>query len=97
MFICTKLHTRHLSFPFYLLNEVGNYLIPNLSIQITLRTDDIDLAGDLVQSLATFLAIEDLSAEADFPGYFEDLRTTLTEVLALFSSALNIILSSLAM
>ncbi|KAG7214905.1 hypothetical protein INR49_005180 [Caranx melampygus] len=48
--------------------------------QITLRTDDIDLAGDLVQSLASFLAIEDLSAEADFPGYFEELRSTLTEV-----------------
>ncbi|XP_008294012.1 BBSome complex member BBS2 [Stegastes partitus] len=48
--------------------------------QITLRTDDIDLAGDLVQSLAVFLAIEDLSAEADFPTYFEELRTTLTEV-----------------
>lgn len=48
--------------------------------QITLQTDDIDLAGDLVQSLASFLAIEDLSAEADFPGYFEELRTTLTEV-----------------
>ncbi|KAA8590505.1 hypothetical protein FQN60_014439 [Etheostoma spectabile] len=48
--------------------------------QITLTTDDIDLAGDLVQSLASFLAIEDLSAEADFPGYFEELRTTLTEV-----------------
>ncbi|KAM9753890.1 BBSome complex member BBS2 isoform 1-T2 [Menidia menidia] len=48
--------------------------------QITLRTDDVDLAGDLIQSLASFLAIEDLSAEADFPSYFEELRTTLTEV-----------------
>ncbi|XP_019732446.1 BBSome complex member BBS2 [Hippocampus comes] len=48
--------------------------------QITLQTDDIDLAGDLVQSLASFLAIEELSAEADFPTYFEDLQTTLTEV-----------------
>ncbi|KAF0041486.1 hypothetical protein F2P81_007384 [Scophthalmus maximus] len=48
--------------------------------RITLRTDDIDLAGDLVQSLASFLALEDLSAEADFPVYFEELRTTLTEV-----------------
>ncbi|XP_054906939.1 Bardet-Biedl syndrome 2 protein homolog [Poeciliopsis prolifica] len=48
--------------------------------QITLRTDDIDLAGDLVQSLASFLAMEDLSVEADFPSYFEELRTTLTEV-----------------
>ncbi|XP_061578712.1 Bardet-Biedl syndrome 2 protein homolog [Cololabis saira] len=48
--------------------------------QITLRTDDIDLAGDVVQSLASFLAIEDLSADADFPQYFEELRSTLTEV-----------------
>ncbi|XP_061891432.1 Bardet-Biedl syndrome 2 protein homolog [Entelurus aequoreus] len=48
--------------------------------QITLGTDDIDLAGDLVQSLASFLAIEELSAEADFPTYFEELQTTLTEV-----------------
>lgn len=53
---------------------------PLLLFQITLNTDDIDLAGDLVQSLATFLAIEDLQAEADFPAYFEELRVTLTEV-----------------
>lgn len=52
----------------------------NLSNQITLNTDDIDLAGDLVQSLTSFLAIEDLQAEADFPNYFQELRTTLTEV-----------------
>uniref|UniRef100_A0A674APZ3 Bardet-Biedl syndrome 2 protein homolog n=1 Tax=Salmo trutta TaxID=8032 RepID=A0A674APZ3_SALTR len=49
-------------------------------LHITLNTDDIDLAGDLVQSLASFLAIEDLQAEADFPTYFGELRTTLTEV-----------------
>uniref|UniRef100_A0A1A8DNI7 Bardet-Biedl syndrome 2 protein homolog n=1 Tax=Nothobranchius kadleci TaxID=1051664 RepID=A0A1A8DNI7_NOTKA len=48
--------------------------------QITLRTDDLDLAGDLIQSLASFLSIEDLAAEADFPSYFEELRVTLTEV-----------------
>ncbi|KAF4101311.1 Bardet-Biedl syndrome 2 protein homolog [Onychostoma macrolepis] len=48
--------------------------------EINLRTDDIDLAGDLVQSLATFLAIEDLQAEADFSVYFKELRATLTEV-----------------
>lgn len=52
----------------------------SILLQITLNTDDIDLAGDLVQSLATFLATEDLQAEADFPTYFEELRVTLTEV-----------------
>ncbi|KAK7891931.1 hypothetical protein WMY93_023894 [Mugilogobius chulae] len=50
--------------------------------QITFKTDDIDLAGDLVQSLASFLGLDDLSAEADFPGYLEELRTTLTEVMS---------------
>ncbi|XP_064191505.1 Bardet-Biedl syndrome 2 protein homolog [Anguilla rostrata] len=48
--------------------------------EITLKTDDIDLAGDLIQSLASFLAIDDLQAEADFPAYFEEVRATLTEV-----------------
>ncbi|XP_056621659.1 Bardet-Biedl syndrome 2 protein homolog [Triplophysa dalaica] len=48
--------------------------------EITFSTDDIDLAGDLVQSLASFLAIEDLHAEADFPIYFKELRSTLSEV-----------------
>ncbi|KAI1890010.1 hypothetical protein AGOR_G00168800 [Albula goreensis] len=48
--------------------------------EITLKTDDIDLAGDLVQSLASFLAIDDLQVEADFPAYFEEVRVTLTEV-----------------
>uniref|UniRef100_A0AAY4ENS5 Bardet-Biedl syndrome 2 protein homolog n=1 Tax=Denticeps clupeoides TaxID=299321 RepID=A0AAY4ENS5_9TELE len=48
--------------------------------EITFNTDDIDLAGDLVQSLASFLAIDDLQAEADFPAYFQELRVTLTEV-----------------
>ncbi|MBN3311028.1 BBSome complex member BBS2 [Amia ocellicauda] len=48
--------------------------------QITLNTDDIDLAGDLVQSLASFLAIDDLQVEADFPEYFEEVRVTLGQV-----------------
>ncbi|KAJ8398586.1 hypothetical protein AAFF_G00421140 [Aldrovandia affinis] len=48
--------------------------------EITLKTDDIDLAGELVHSLASFLAIDDLQVEADFPAYFEEVRATLTEV-----------------
>lgn len=58
-------------------SKISNLILPR---QITLRTDDIDLAGDLIQSLASFLAIEDLQAEADFPVYFKELRATLTEV-----------------
>ncbi|XP_043935476.1 Bardet-Biedl syndrome 2 protein [Protopterus annectens] len=48
--------------------------------QITINTDDMDLAGDVIQSLATFLALEELQVEADFPAYFEDLRNTLVQV-----------------
>ncbi|XP_056382250.1 Bardet-Biedl syndrome 2 protein isoform X2 [Hyla sarda] len=48
--------------------------------EITLRTDDIDLAGDIIQSLAAFLAIEDLPVEANFPKYFDQLRKVLIQV-----------------
>uniref|UniRef100_A0A4W4H8M2 Bardet-Biedl syndrome 2 protein homolog n=1 Tax=Electrophorus electricus TaxID=8005 RepID=A0A4W4H8M2_ELEEL len=48
--------------------------------EITLQTDDIELAGDLVQSLAVFLAIEDLPTEADFPACFEQLRVVCVQV-----------------
>ncbi|KAG9467357.1 Bardet-Biedl syndrome 2 protein isoform X2 [Eleutherodactylus coqui] len=48
--------------------------------EITLRTDDVDLAGDIIQSMATFLAIEDLPVEANFPKYFDQLRKVLGKV-----------------
>ncbi|XP_075694830.1 BBSome complex member BBS2 isoform X1 [Rhinoderma darwinii] len=48
--------------------------------EITLRTDDIDLAGDIIQSMAAFLAIEDLPIEANFPKYFDQLRKVLVQV-----------------
>lgn len=45
-----------------------------------MNTDDIDLAGDIIQSMASFFAIEDLQVEADFPVYFEELRKVLLKV-----------------
>ncbi|XP_020821336.1 BBSome complex member BBS2 isoform X1 [Phascolarctos cinereus] len=48
--------------------------------EITVSTDDIDLAGDIIQSMASFFAIEDLQVEADFPVYFEELRKILVKV-----------------
>uniref|UniRef100_A0A8D0GH17 Bardet-Biedl syndrome 2 protein homolog n=1 Tax=Sphenodon punctatus TaxID=8508 RepID=A0A8D0GH17_SPHPU len=48
--------------------------------EISVCTDDIDLAGDIIQSMASFLAIEDLQVEADFPAYFEELRKALIKV-----------------
>uniref|UniRef100_A0A8D0TVB6 Bardet-Biedl syndrome 2 protein homolog n=1 Tax=Sus scrofa TaxID=9823 RepID=A0A8D0TVB6_PIG len=51
-----------------------------LSGEITINTDDIDLAGDIIQSMASFFGIEDLQVEADFPVYFEELRKVLVKV-----------------
>ncbi|XP_060248191.1 Bardet-Biedl syndrome 2 protein [Meriones unguiculatus] len=48
--------------------------------EVTVNTDDIDLAGDIIQSMASFFAIEDLQVEADFPVYFEELRKVLVKV-----------------
>ena len=47
-----------------------------------LRTDDVDLAGDLIQALANFLNIEDLNVTADFPDDMENLRQILIKVLS---------------
>uniref|UniRef100_A0A8C4PWL5 Bardet-Biedl syndrome 2 n=1 Tax=Eptatretus burgeri TaxID=7764 RepID=A0A8C4PWL5_EPTBU len=38
-----------------------------------ISTDDMDLAGDVIQSLATFLSISDMPVEAYFPAYVEQL------------------------
>ncbi|XP_038609928.1 Bardet-Biedl syndrome 2 protein isoform X3 [Tachyglossus aculeatus] len=57
-----------------------NFTINERVQRITVSTDDIDLAGDIIQSMASFFAIEDLQVEADFPGYFEELRKVLIKV-----------------
>ena len=49
--------------------------------QITFQTDDMELAGLLVQSLVTFLNIVDLSVTCDFPLEIENLRQILIKVI----------------
>ncbi|CAH1270190.1 BBS2 [Branchiostoma lanceolatum] len=48
--------------------------------QVTIKTDDMDLAGEVIQSLALFLGIEDLQVTSDFPGYMEELKNVLIKV-----------------
>lgn len=48
--------------------------------QIILKTDDMDLAGDVIQALATFLNVDDLQSTADFPHEMEKLREILVKV-----------------
>jgi len=42
-----------------------------------LRSTDMDLCGDVVQSLAEYLGLEDLASECDFPKEMEELETLL--------------------
>ena len=53
---------------------------PSQNGKVTLQTDDMDLAGDIVQSMASFLHIEDLQSSADFPKQMEDLRGVVAKV-----------------
>ncbi|PFX14212.1 Bardet-Biedl syndrome 2 protein homolog [Stylophora pistillata] len=47
---------------------------------VSIKTDDMDLAGDIIQALATFLGIEDLQTTAEFPDHLEELRGVLLKV-----------------
>ena len=47
--------------------------------QMVIRTDDMDMAGDFIQALASFLNIEDLQVTADFPDEMEILREILVK------------------
>ena len=48
--------------------------------QITFRTDDMELAGVLVQSLIVYLNIIDLQVTCDFPEELENLIQILVKV-----------------
>ena len=45
-----------------------------------MKTDDMDLAGDVVQAMATFLNLDDLQTTIDFPDEMEMLRQVLIKV-----------------
>lgn len=47
---------------------------------ITLKTDDMDLAGDIVQALANFLNLDDLHTTIDYPDEMQRLREILVKV-----------------
>jgi Bardet-Biedl syndrome 2 protein len=45
--------------------------------QVTVGTDEIDLAGEIVQDLTGFLSVHEVEAVADFPDAFAEFRRTL--------------------
>nr|CAB3225153.1 Bardet-Biedl syndrome 2 protein homolog [Phallusia mammillata] len=48
--------------------------------QVTIKTDNIDLAGEVIQSLAAFLRLEDLQVTAHFPMHLERLGEIMNTV-----------------
>ncbi|KAK6191700.1 hypothetical protein SNE40_003318 [Patella caerulea] len=48
--------------------------------QVVIKTDDMDVAGDIIQAVATFLKIEDLQSIVDFPIEMGTLETILVRV-----------------
>ena len=51
-----------------------------IEFQLTIYTDDMELAGDIIQSLAQFFNIEHLLTSADFPLVINSLKETLKKV-----------------
>ena len=51
-----------------------------LNGQFTFRTDDMELAGLLVQSLISYLNLADLQVQCDFPDEFEQLQKLLGDI-----------------
>jgi len=47
---------------------------------VYIRTDDMELAGDIVQELCDFLNVSELASTADFPHEFNALQTILAMV-----------------
>ena len=60
-----------------------------MALQVAIHTDDMDVAGDVIQSLAQFLNIDDLQTTADFPVETETLRQILIKVNIIFSSNIS--------
>jgi len=48
--------------------------------QVTIRTDDMALAGEIIQAMASFLNLEDIQVTADFPEEMDTLAVTLQQI-----------------
>ncbi|XP_060561390.1 Bardet-Biedl syndrome 2 protein homolog, partial [Ruditapes philippinarum] len=70
-----------INFAFLSLRATGPFHFKmDTSGTVTLKTDDMDLAGDVVQAVANFLNLEDLHTTIDYPDEMERLREVLVKV-----------------
>ena len=47
---------------------------------MTIHTDDMELAGNIVQSIGKFLGITDLQTSGDFPQELDNLQQVFSQV-----------------
>ncbi|CAF1352289.1 unnamed protein product, partial [Didymodactylos carnosus] len=57
--------------------------------QMTIMTDDMELAGNIIQSMAKFLNIEDLQTTCEFPSELEILSRVFSHVCTTYCVGLN--------
>lgn len=60
---------------------------PAAVLQIQIRTDDMELAAELVQDIAAFLGVLEMDCLADFPAELEEFGRVLDKVCPLLLSA----------
>lgn len=65
--------------------QLSLFISMSASGMIVIRSEDMDLVGDVIQNLASFLALEELTTLADFPDHMEELKAILLKVDELHS------------
>ena len=55
-------------------------LTPDNGGTLTIRTDDMEVAGEIVQDMCGFLGVTELESVADFPSEMENFRAVLMQV-----------------
>ena len=58
-------------------------------MQVTIRTDDLELAGTVVQDAAAYLGVTDLQSTAVFPAQIQEFQIVLAKVNAVSVLVIN--------
>lgn len=70
----------HSTFSFFYIPKQYLFVIE----QVTIRTDSMEVAGDIVQDMAGYLGIGELQSSAMFPVELEAFQDVLSKVLTVF-------------
>lgn len=74
---------KYVGMPMYILGKANS---DGASINVSIHCDSMELASEVIQEIARYFKIDDMEAEADFPGEVQYFRTVLEKVSAAKSS-----------